>query len=241
MAWRFVANTTPSQVRVPLLIRVPWAPQSAGRVVSAPVELVELFPTLAGLAGVDIGYTSHESQPLDGRDLSPLFFGGAGDDTHVARSVYPRCVPTRRPVDTTTAEAPEILMGYSTPGDERGGSRRGTVVSLENCRQAGRRRLYDHGDTGTRDGARGERRDASGRTSPATIVVERRLARRRLLHRCPCFYVPVSGHYPGPARSAVSAAGGAIAASTRRPSGAADNTRLWSGPGSNAGRCAAST
>ena len=41
---------------------------------------------------MDVGYTSQESQPLDGRDQAPLFFGGAGDDTHVARSVYPRCV-----------------------------------------------------------------------------------------------------------------------------------------------------
>ena len=123
MAWRFVANTTPSQVRVPLLIRVPWAPQSAGRVVSAPVELVDLFPTLAGLAGVDVGYTSHESQPLDGRDLSPLFFGGAGDDTHVARSVYPRCVANASAAwkhndCNDTPRRRFTHMGYSTR-DER--------------------------------------------------------------------------------------------------------------------------
>ena len=59
---------------MPLLIRVPWAPQSAGRVVSAPVESDP--SRLAGLAGVVS--TVPESQPLTADRA--LFFGGAGDD-----------------------------------------------------------------------------------------------------------------------------------------------------------------
>ena len=95
-------------VRVPLLIRVPWAPQSAGRVVSAPVELVDLFPTLAGLAGVDVGYTSHESQPLDGRDLSPL-----------------QCIN-----QIVAARLPQLLNHGLHAIDATSARRRGCVVSL---------------------------------------------------------------------------------------------------------------
>ena len=175
-------------VRVPLLIRVPWAPQSAGKVVNAPVELVDLFPTLAGLAGVDVGYTARESQPLDGRDLSPLFFGGAGDDTHVARSVYPRCVANASAAwkhndCNDTPRRQFTHMGYSTR-DERWRFTawyewshlrlrpKGSPVAVE---------LYDHAnDVGRCDGAGGsalEDYEWANVAGDHASVVEAQLAR----------------------------------------------------------------
>ena len=172
---------------------VPWAPQSAGRVVSAPVELVDLFPTITALAGVDTSYTSHESQPLDGRDLSPLFFGGAGDDTHVARSVYPRCVANASAAwkHNDCNDTPRRRFSHAV-------TRRATLAALRGAGShlrlapKGRRppKPYDHaGDTGTCDGAGGgASMTASGPTSPATTR-RRRGALARLGafgHRCPC-------------------------------------------------------
>ena len=150
-------------VRVPLLIKVPWAPHSAGRVVTAPVELVDLFPTVAALAGVDTSYIARESKPLDGRDLSRLFYGGSGDHTHVARSVYPRCVANasaawRHNDCNDTPRRKFTHMGYSTR-DERWRftawyewshlrlAPKGSPVAVE---------LYDHaGDVGRCDIAGG--------------------------------------------------------------------------------------
>lgn len=38
-------------VRVPLMLRVPWFPQAMGQRTTALAELVDLYPTLAELAG----------------------------------------------------------------------------------------------------------------------------------------------------------------------------------------------
>ena len=78
--------------RTPLLIKAPWLPASFGRTIAAPVELVDVYPTLCGLLGVDVSYVAAESAPLAGRDLSGLLRGGAADDGHVALSTFPRCV-----------------------------------------------------------------------------------------------------------------------------------------------------
>ncbi len=54
-------DLTEDQVRVPLLLRVPGA--DGGRVVAREVSTLDLFPTLLGLAGIDV------PQGLAGRDL----------------------------------------------------------------------------------------------------------------------------------------------------------------------------
>ena len=72
-------------VRVPLLIRHPRKPNAAGRKTGAIVELVDMFPTLASLAGLP------PPPGVDGDDVSALF-----DDPDAAPKVaafheYPAC------------------------------------------------------------------------------------------------------------------------------------------------------
>jgi len=59
-------------LRVPLLLRAPGRLR-AGLVIDEPVSLVDVAPTLAGLAGATLGGTS---APLDGRDLSAALEAG---------------------------------------------------------------------------------------------------------------------------------------------------------------------
>ena len=59
--------------RVPLLIKTPHIPHVAGRRTSALVELVDLLPTMAELAGLP-PVTIHDGDaPLDGISLAALF------------------------------------------------------------------------------------------------------------------------------------------------------------------------
>ena len=79
-------------VRVPLIIRDPSKPLSHGARSSALVELVDVMPTLAALAGVPLP----AGETLDGLSLAPLL-----DDPTLtmlptrdwALSQYPRCPP----------------------------------------------------------------------------------------------------------------------------------------------------
>ncbi len=70
-------------LHVPLLLRAPWGLKP--RVVAAPVSLVDLAPTLAGLLGAAF------AGPLDGRDLSrTLLAGGEPAESEVyAETRYP--------------------------------------------------------------------------------------------------------------------------------------------------------
>ena len=56
------------QTWVPMAIRVPWMPAAMGRSTRGMAELVDMYPTLADLAGVSTG---HEA--LEGVSLRPLF------------------------------------------------------------------------------------------------------------------------------------------------------------------------
>lgn len=73
-----------NSVRVPLMVRADGILEATVR--DDLVELVDLYPTLAALAGIDIAYTSAESVPLAGRNLF------SGRPTVAARSQFPRCV-----------------------------------------------------------------------------------------------------------------------------------------------------
>jgi choline-sulfatase len=59
-----------STVRVPLLVKMPDS--AASRVVDVPVEVADLAPTLAALAGASLG-------SIDGQSLLPLITGAPGD------------------------------------------------------------------------------------------------------------------------------------------------------------------
>ena len=69
-------NTFEAAARVPLLIRVPWMPHTAGMHTAALTELVDVFPTLAALAGAPSVAEANAAAgvtPLDGTDLSAVF------------------------------------------------------------------------------------------------------------------------------------------------------------------------
>jgi uncharacterized sulfatase len=83
--------------RVPLIVAGPGVP--AGRSVAAPVELIDIYPTLAGLAGLV------PPAPLDGRPLAPLFAAPATE--RVAYSlVYHYDVAAKRDVAGRTVIGP---------------------------------------------------------------------------------------------------------------------------------------
>jgi len=65
----------------------PWAAGSAGTVVSDVVQLVDVFPTMAELAGVPVP----ASYGLDGASLAPYVIGSGDNGSQWALSVYPRC------------------------------------------------------------------------------------------------------------------------------------------------------
>ena len=83
-----------NQVRVPMVVRVPWIPAMVGKHTSALVELVDLFPTLTGLAKV-----SHAETALEGFDFSPVLHAGGATPPSwrkAAFSQYP-CAHVRNP------------------------------------------------------------------------------------------------------------------------------------------------
>jgi len=81
--------------RAPLLISVPHS-KTAGQKVEAPVEFVDVYPTLADLCGLPA------QKGLAGTSLKPLIENPAASATKVAISQYPR---------SSGAEGP--VMGYS--------------------------------------------------------------------------------------------------------------------------------
>lgn len=80
--------------RAPLLISVPKS-ATAGQKVEAPVEFVDVYPTLADLCGLPV------PKGLAGASLKPLIENPSASATKVALSQYPRSSP----------EGP--VMGYS--------------------------------------------------------------------------------------------------------------------------------
>eukprot|EP01063_Lacrimia_lanifica_P012646 TRINITY_DN19305_c0_g1_i1.p3 TRINITY_DN19305_c0_g1~~TRINITY_DN19305_c0_g1_i1.p3 ORF type:complete len:195 (+),score=51.48 TRINITY_DN19305_c0_g1_i1:141-725(+) len=83
--------------RVPLIIRAPWLPQAAGTVAGDLVELVDVFPTVASLAGTPAPrYANGTLLPLDGADVSAVLVGGVGaapgyTPKDYVFSQFPRC------------------------------------------------------------------------------------------------------------------------------------------------------
>ena len=80
--------------RVPLVLRAPWLPQSAGARVAAPVELVDIFKTVCDALG--IGLPVGDTHPVEGSSLLPLLRAPGtaappGWTKDVALTSYPRC------------------------------------------------------------------------------------------------------------------------------------------------------
>ena len=74
--WRKNSNWE-NAVRTPLMVAVPWMPDTAGTRTSAFAELVDIMPTLAELAGVATPSTklADRKSPLEGVSLVPALTG----------------------------------------------------------------------------------------------------------------------------------------------------------------------
>jgi hypothetical protein len=82
-------------VRVPLMIHVPWLPKSFGQRTSSLVELVDVFPTAAAIAGLPA------PADVDGVDVSSLLHASPNSATSVSERLqtelqaayhqYPAC------------------------------------------------------------------------------------------------------------------------------------------------------
>jgi len=94
--------------RTPLAIRAPWLPASAGARIATPIELLDLFPTVAELAGVPL--PSHPRptgyEGVRGKSLAALVErpSNASSQTKegVAFSQIARCWPAEEPHDATS-------------------------------------------------------------------------------------------------------------------------------------------
>lgn len=79
-----------NQARVPLLVRVPWLTAGHGKTTSALVELVDIFPTLADLAG--ILSRVEQTEALDGKSFKAVLSDPLAPHKPAAFSQYPRCM-----------------------------------------------------------------------------------------------------------------------------------------------------
>jgi iduronate 2-sulfatase len=76
-----------AEQRVPLIIRARWIKESVGRVSSVLAELVDVFPSISDLAGLQLPH----GEVLDGVSLRPALTGDAVGLKSYALSQYPRC------------------------------------------------------------------------------------------------------------------------------------------------------
>eukprot|EP00932_Pfiesteria_piscicida_P012165 SRR837773.2349.p1 GENE.SRR837773.2349~~SRR837773.2349.p1 ORF type:complete len:403 (-),score=41.65 SRR837773.2349:22-1230(-) len=104
--------------RVPLIVRAPWIPGSAGRRSAQLVELVDVMPTIADLAGLQL---PTDETPFDGVSLVPLL-AARSINKSAAFSQYPRRVadPDKPWKGNTILHHPReqfTHMGYSIRTD----------------------------------------------------------------------------------------------------------------------------
>merc|ERR1712048_899808 len=83
-----------TDARVPLFVRVPWKPETMGQRTSALVEQIDMYPSLAELAGVPVDL-SEES--VDWRSWAHLVDNPSADHKTYAFTQYPRCWPDDSP------------------------------------------------------------------------------------------------------------------------------------------------
>ena len=180
--------------RVPLFVRAPWLGAAhAGSRFRELVELVDVYPTVAELAGVPL--PTGESYPFDGRSLAPLLAGAApghqgGQQAYAPRAaalqVFPRCLtagdpawgPTAWPQNTCldVERSAFSLMGFAMRTDRYRYTEwrrwNGTALRAESWADAPyARELYDHlgDDAPWTDPGRFEARNEAA-TAPAALV-----------------------------------------------------------------------
>lgn len=104
--------------RVPLIMRAPWLPGSIGHRTDAMAELVDMYPTLVELAGLQMD----PSETIEGTSLVPVLKDPNAPAPHgktQAFTQFPRCPQYELEVDPARwqcVEVPRInitRMGYS--------------------------------------------------------------------------------------------------------------------------------
>jgi iduronate 2-sulfatase len=114
-----------SAVRVPFIISVPWLSTQQGVHSSALVELIDIMPTLADLAGVSVpgALPGDAAQPPEGTSLLPLLQDPTTTVKDYAFSQYPRKPKEGQPDWESNGidhDDPSlfIYMGYSVRSDD---------------------------------------------------------------------------------------------------------------------------
>jgi iduronate 2-sulfatase len=122
--------------RTPLIFRRPPSWTTGASTVTAPVELVDVYRTLADLAGLEV--PANESAAVDGVSLRPLMEGVGGEE-RLAFSQFPRCADgvnyAELPLSDDDAKVWDVYNGGDAP------SRKHQVTGLPlwkltNCRSA---------------------------------------------------------------------------------------------------------
>ena len=83
-------TTWETDTRVPMMLRAPWATAIVGKRTAALVEHVDLYPSLAEIAGVPVDKTL---ESIDGESWASLLDDPAAQHKTAAYSQYPRCWP----------------------------------------------------------------------------------------------------------------------------------------------------
>lgn len=91
-------TTWETDTRVPMMLRAPWATAIAGKRTDALVEHVDLYPSLAEIAGVPVDNTL---ESIDGESWASLLDDPAGQHKAAAYSQYPRCWPANHTHDAS--------------------------------------------------------------------------------------------------------------------------------------------
>lgn len=108
-------------VRVPLIIRAPWLQAAVGRRSDAPAELVDLYKTLAEIAGIPV--PEDNTHKVVGRSLVPAMHGSARLSPEYSFSQFAKKNNENGPFDVCfrcfpSGESAPAFMGYTVRNDE---------------------------------------------------------------------------------------------------------------------------
>ncbi|GMI15771.1 hypothetical protein TrVE_jg4338 [Triparma verrucosa] len=114
-----VALRTPMFIRAPSLV-------TPGGLTTAPVELVDVYRTVADLANLQI--PANESSSIDGESLLPLMQGMKDDEVRMAFSQFPRCLDGKNYADLPLSSDDRNVWNVYNDGDKP--SRRHEITNL---------------------------------------------------------------------------------------------------------------
>eukprot|EP00038_Savillea_parva_P012108 m.202282 g.202282 ORF g.202282 m.202282 type:complete len:681 (+) comp21720_c0_seq1:202-2244(+) len=99
-------------VRIPLIIRAPWIPGSSGRRSNVLAEAIDMYRTMADLAGIPV--PTNESHAVQGESLVPALSGGTKLSNY-SFSQFAKDGPDNAPFDTCMSCTPTStqFMGFS--------------------------------------------------------------------------------------------------------------------------------